>query len=129
MQPEEKIEFSSLMYEIKVLPLNYSGGENTLVWTENLLCHIQSLYLLSYIILKKLYFYKIIKISSKRWFEHLNINTKNLWLYPFVYFESMDNKTWTCMVFKPLRPKRSLSTFPTYPLIKNYAQSKIRTYN
>jgi hypothetical protein len=25
MQPEEKIEFSSLMYEIKVLPLNYSG--------------------------------------------------------------------------------------------------------
>ena len=25
MQPEEKIEFSSLTYEIKVLPLNYSG--------------------------------------------------------------------------------------------------------
>ena len=24
-EPEEKIEFSSLMYEIKVLPLNYSG--------------------------------------------------------------------------------------------------------
>ena len=24
-KPEEKIEFSSLMYEIKVLPLNYSG--------------------------------------------------------------------------------------------------------
>jgi hypothetical protein len=23
--PEEKIEFSTLMYEIKVLPLNYSG--------------------------------------------------------------------------------------------------------
>lgn len=25
-KPEEKIEFSSLMYEIKVLPLNYSGA-------------------------------------------------------------------------------------------------------
>jgi hypothetical protein len=25
VQPEEKIEFSSLMYEIKVLPLNYPG--------------------------------------------------------------------------------------------------------
>jgi hypothetical protein len=25
VQPEEKIEFSSLTYEIKVLPLNYSG--------------------------------------------------------------------------------------------------------
>jgi hypothetical protein len=31
LKPEEKIEFSSLMYEIKVLPLNYSSykGESS----------------------------------------------------------------------------------------------------
>ena len=31
LEPEEKIEFSFLMHEINVLPLNYSGYKNILL--------------------------------------------------------------------------------------------------
>lgn len=49
--------------------------DNTLIWTENLLCHIQSLYLLSYIILiiRILITFLTITLSKKKFYLNIYI--------------------------------------------------------
>ena len=54
LEPGGKFEIPFLIHEIIVLPLNYPSLilEDTLIRTENKLCHIQLLYQLSYTHLK-----------------------------------------------------------------------------
>lgn len=117
--------------------------DNTLIWTENLLCHIQSLYLLSYIILiirilitfltitlskKKFYLniYIYIRVTTsilqRLWHTHTArlIKLAKLWLQKKkvnlrIHFIKKDSDY--VGVIRTLNPK--YQKFMTYPLVYN----------